>query len=166
MNVLGGNIPAGKDDGHEGVIPPGRTVRSGHRQAIKVVDEPVRLENHIYIPRTVRVEIVQDRLVERCVWQACLAQVAAGNRLGNTLELQQLFGYRVFDVARIEIMLQDRFVIDVITSYSIHYTKLYDGIDKELISGYNHPYVYLNHEAILQHHLDPRDVEHAVAEQP
>ena len=39
------------------------------------------------------------------------------------------------------------------------------GIDKELISGYNHPYVYLNHEAILQNNLDPRDVEHAVAKQ-
>ncbi len=37
------------------------------------------------------------------------------------------------------------------------------GIDKELISGYNHPYVYLNHEVIRQHQLDPREVEQAVA---
>jgi predicted AlkP superfamily pyrophosphatase or phosphodiesterase len=39
------------------------------------------------------------------------------------------------------------------------------GIDKEIISGYNHPYVYLNHEAIRQHKLDPREVEQAVAEE-
>jgi predicted AlkP superfamily pyrophosphatase or phosphodiesterase len=37
------------------------------------------------------------------------------------------------------------------------------GIDKELISGYNHPYVYLNQEVIRQHALDPREVEQAVA---
>jgi len=37
------------------------------------------------------------------------------------------------------------------------------GIDKELISGYNHPYVYLNHETILQHKLDQHRVEQAVA---
>ena len=37
------------------------------------------------------------------------------------------------------------------------------GIDKELISGYNHPYVYLNQEVIRQHQLDPREVEQAVA---
>ncbi len=39
------------------------------------------------------------------------------------------------------------------------------GIDKELISGYNHPYVYLNHEVISQHKLGPRQVEQAVAEE-
>ena len=39
------------------------------------------------------------------------------------------------------------------------------GIDKELISGYNHPYVYLNHEVIRQNNLDPRQVEQAVAEE-
>jgi predicted AlkP superfamily pyrophosphatase or phosphodiesterase len=39
------------------------------------------------------------------------------------------------------------------------------GIDKELISGYNHPYVYLNHEVIRQHNLDQREVEQAVAEE-
>ena len=39
------------------------------------------------------------------------------------------------------------------------------GIDKELISGYNHPYVYLNHEAIREHKLDPREVETAVAQE-
>ncbi len=39
------------------------------------------------------------------------------------------------------------------------------GIDKELISGYNHPYVYLNQEVIRQHQLDPREVEQAVAEE-
>ncbi len=37
------------------------------------------------------------------------------------------------------------------------------GIDKELISGYNHPYVYLNHETILQHKLNQHQVEQAVA---
>jgi len=39
------------------------------------------------------------------------------------------------------------------------------GIDKELISGYNHPYVYLNHEVILKHGLDLQQVEGAVAEE-
>jgi len=39
------------------------------------------------------------------------------------------------------------------------------GIDRELISGYNHPYVYLNHEVIRQHKLDSRKVEQAVAEE-
>ena len=39
------------------------------------------------------------------------------------------------------------------------------GIDKELISGYNHPYVYLNHEVIRQHKLDLRQVAKAVAEE-
>jgi len=39
------------------------------------------------------------------------------------------------------------------------------GIDKELISGYNHPYVYLNHEVIRGHNLDQREVEQAVAEE-
>ena len=39
------------------------------------------------------------------------------------------------------------------------------GIDKELISGYNHPYVYLNYEVIRQHKLDLRQVEQAVAEE-
>ena len=39
------------------------------------------------------------------------------------------------------------------------------GVDKELISGYNHPYVYLNHEVIREHALDPRQVEQAVAEE-
>ena len=39
------------------------------------------------------------------------------------------------------------------------------GIDKELISGYNHPYVYLNHEVIRQHGLDLQQVERAVAEE-
>ena len=39
------------------------------------------------------------------------------------------------------------------------------GIDKELISGYNHPYVYLNHEVILEHKLDLSEVEQAVADE-
>lgn len=39
------------------------------------------------------------------------------------------------------------------------------GIDKELISGYNHPYVYLNHELLRQHNLDLQEVEQAVAEE-
>ncbi|MDH3327745.1 MAG: alkaline phosphatase family protein [Desulfobulbaceae bacterium] len=39
------------------------------------------------------------------------------------------------------------------------------GTDKELISGYNHPYVYLNHETIRQHNLDLHQVEQAVAEE-
>jgi hypothetical protein len=37
------------------------------------------------------------------------------------------------------------------------------GVDKELISGYNHPYVYLNQEVIQQRELDPREVEQAIA---
>ncbi|MDH4025304.1 MAG: alkaline phosphatase family protein [Desulfuromonadales bacterium] len=37
------------------------------------------------------------------------------------------------------------------------------GVDKELISGYNHPYVYLNQEVIQQRELDPRAVEQAIA---
>ncbi|MDX2453114.1 alkaline phosphatase family protein [Desulfosarcina sp.] len=39
------------------------------------------------------------------------------------------------------------------------------AIDKELISGYNHPYVYLNQEVIRKHKLDQREVELAVAEE-
>ena len=39
------------------------------------------------------------------------------------------------------------------------------GIDRELIAGYNHPYVYLDHEVILKHELDLRQVEKAVAEE-
>ena len=38
------------------------------------------------------------------------------------------------------------------------------GIDKELISSYNHPYVYLNHEVIREHKLDLSEVEQAVAD--
>ena len=41
--------------------------------------------------------------------------------------------------------------------------KIEFGVDKELISSYNHPYVYLNHEVIQQHELDPREVEQAIA---
>lgn len=37
------------------------------------------------------------------------------------------------------------------------------GIDKELIVGYDHPYVYLNREVIKEHGLDLRQVEQAVA---
>ena len=37
------------------------------------------------------------------------------------------------------------------------------GIDKELISSFNQPYLYLNQEVIRQHKLDPHDVERAVA---
>ena len=39
------------------------------------------------------------------------------------------------------------------------------GIDKELISSYNHPYIYLNQEVIQQRKLNPREVEQAVAEE-
>ena len=39
------------------------------------------------------------------------------------------------------------------------------GIDKELISEYNHPYVYLNHEVISQHKLNQQEVEQAVAKE-
>ncbi|MGB3211417.1 MAG: alkaline phosphatase family protein [Desulforhopalus sp.] len=37
------------------------------------------------------------------------------------------------------------------------------GIDKELIVGYDHPYVNLNHEVINKYKLDPSQVEKAVA---
>ena len=37
------------------------------------------------------------------------------------------------------------------------------GIDKELISSFNQPYLYLNQEVIRQYKLDPHDVERAVA---
>ena len=37
------------------------------------------------------------------------------------------------------------------------------GIDKELIVGYDHPYVYLNREIIKEYNLDLRQVEQAVA---
>ena len=39
------------------------------------------------------------------------------------------------------------------------------AIDKELISGYSHPYVYLNQEVLRKHKLDQREVELAVAEE-
>jgi predicted AlkP superfamily pyrophosphatase or phosphodiesterase len=39
------------------------------------------------------------------------------------------------------------------------------GVDKELISEYNHPYVYLNKEVISQHKLNQQDVEHLVAKE-
>ena len=39
------------------------------------------------------------------------------------------------------------------------------GVDKELIVGYDHPYVYLNHETILKNNLDLSQVEKAVAKE-
>jgi predicted AlkP superfamily pyrophosphatase or phosphodiesterase len=39
------------------------------------------------------------------------------------------------------------------------------GVDKELISEYNHPYVYLNKEVISQHKLNQQEVEHLVAKE-
>ena len=39
------------------------------------------------------------------------------------------------------------------------------GIDKELIIGYDHPYVYLNREVIKEYNLDLRQVEQAVAKE-
>lgn len=39
------------------------------------------------------------------------------------------------------------------------------GIDRELISSYNHPYIYLNHETIRQHKLNQQEVEQAVAKE-
>jgi predicted AlkP superfamily pyrophosphatase or phosphodiesterase len=39
------------------------------------------------------------------------------------------------------------------------------GVDKELIIGYDHPYVYLNHEAIQKNKLELARVEKAVSEQ-
>ena len=39
------------------------------------------------------------------------------------------------------------------------------GVDKELIVGYDHPYVYLNHEVIKEYNLDLRQVEQAVAQE-
>jgi predicted AlkP superfamily pyrophosphatase or phosphodiesterase len=39
------------------------------------------------------------------------------------------------------------------------------GIAQELISGFNHPYVYLNNEIISQHKLDVNEVSRAIAEE-
>lgn len=39
------------------------------------------------------------------------------------------------------------------------------GIAEELISGFNHPYIYLNNEIIQQHKLDISDVSRAIAEE-
>lgn len=39
------------------------------------------------------------------------------------------------------------------------------GIDKELIVGYDHPYVYLDRQVIERNKLDPGQIERAVAEQ-
>jgi predicted AlkP superfamily pyrophosphatase or phosphodiesterase len=39
------------------------------------------------------------------------------------------------------------------------------GIAQELISGFNHPYVYLNNEIIRQHKLDENEVSRAIAEE-
>lgn len=39
------------------------------------------------------------------------------------------------------------------------------GIDKELIVGYDHPYVYLNHEVINENKLEIAQIEKAVAKQ-
>jgi hypothetical protein len=39
------------------------------------------------------------------------------------------------------------------------------GIDKDLIVGYDHPYVYLNHEVIKEHNLNLGQVEQAVAKE-
>ena len=39
------------------------------------------------------------------------------------------------------------------------------GIAQELISAFNHPYVYLNHEIIRQHKLDVNEVSRAIAEE-
>ncbi|SHO51214.1 alkaline phosphatase family protein [Desulfopila aestuarii] len=39
------------------------------------------------------------------------------------------------------------------------------GIGKELIVGYNHPYIYLDHQVIEEHQLNLAQVEQSVAEQ-
>jgi len=39
------------------------------------------------------------------------------------------------------------------------------GIAEELISGFNHPYIYLNNEMIRQHKLDVNEVSRAIAEE-
>ncbi|HSM13148.1 MAG TPA: alkaline phosphatase family protein [Thermoanaerobaculia bacterium] len=39
------------------------------------------------------------------------------------------------------------------------------GIGEELIQRYFHPYVYLDHEVLREHRLDPAEVERAVAEE-
>jgi len=39
------------------------------------------------------------------------------------------------------------------------------GIAEELISGFNHPYIYLNNEMIQQHKLDANEVSRAIAEE-
>jgi predicted AlkP superfamily pyrophosphatase or phosphodiesterase len=39
------------------------------------------------------------------------------------------------------------------------------GVDKDLIVGYNHPYVYLNHEVIKKNKLNQAEVAKAVAKQ-
>ncbi len=39
------------------------------------------------------------------------------------------------------------------------------GIAEELISGFDHPYVYLNHEVLSQHQLDVDEVSRAIAKE-
>jgi arylsulfatase A-like enzyme len=39
------------------------------------------------------------------------------------------------------------------------------GIAEELISGFNHPYIYLNNEIIRKHKLDVNEVSRAIAEE-
>ena len=39
------------------------------------------------------------------------------------------------------------------------------GIAQELISGFNHPYIYLNNEIIREHKLDVNEVSRAIAEE-
>jgi len=39
------------------------------------------------------------------------------------------------------------------------------GIAEELISGFNHPYIYLNNDMIQQHKLDVNEVSRAIAEE-
>jgi predicted AlkP superfamily pyrophosphatase or phosphodiesterase len=39
------------------------------------------------------------------------------------------------------------------------------GIAEELISGFHHPYIYLNHEIIRQYNLDVNEISRAIAEE-
>ncbi len=48
---------------------------------------------------------------------------------------------------------------------AIQHLKAKYGIAEELISGFNHPYIYLNNEIIQQHNLDINEVSRVVAEE-
>ncbi len=60
-------VQSGEDDRDEGVVAPGRAMGHRHREAIKVVDEPVRLEDNVDLTGASGVVVVQYRSQQRRV---------------------------------------------------------------------------------------------------